>query len=567
MKKFTSLLLVMLMLFGVLFTTPAAAVSVPAKPLITSLSNTDNGLLLVWNTVQNATGYRIYKRGAGQTSWTYLKTVTSNSYLDTYVASGKYYRYTVKAVNGNVFGAHDVNGKYTMRLANPYSIKASNETSGVAVSWGKINGANGYRVYRRGAGQTYWSYLGTTSVTKFVDSKVASGNYYRYTVRAAYNSIFSSYSTSGALTIRLANPYSIKAQSVNGGIKVNWGKINGATAYRVYRRGAGQTSWTYLGAVSGTTYTDRAVSANNYYRYTVRAARGNYYSWFDSNGAVVKYIISSGHKVNPYSPPVYNGSPYVTVNGNIPGLSKSDRTSTYFEKYSALDSLGRCGVAFACLGYETMPTSNRGDISSVKPSGWHSSPYNCVEGGYLYNRCHLIGFQLSAENANSRNLITGTRYMNVDGMLPYENMVADYIEETGNHVLYRVTPIFKGNELVARGVQIEAYSVEDNGEGISFNVYCFNVQPGIVIDYASGDSYCTDGCQNIEIPTTTPATNPVTPPSSSGNTYILNTNSMKFHYPHCSSADDIATHNRQEYTGNRDYLISQGYSPCKRCNP
>lgn len=480
MKKFTSLLLVMLMLFGVLFTTPAAAVSVPAKPLITSLSNTDNGLLLVWNTVQNATGYRIYKRGAGQTSWTYLKTVTSNSYLDTYVASGKYYRYTVKAANGNVFGAHDVNGKYTMRLANPYSIKASNETSGVAVSWGQINGANGYRVYRRGAGQT---------------------------------------------------------------------------------------SWTYIGAVSGTTYTDKAVSANNYYRYTVRAARGNYYSWFDSNGAVVKYIISSGHKVNPYSPPVYNGSPYVTVNGNIPGLSKADRTSTYFEKYSALDSLGRCGVAFACLGYETMPTSNRGDISSVKPSGWHSSPYNCVEGGYLYNRCHLIGFQLSAENANAKNLITGTRYMNVDGMLPFENMVADYIEETGNHVLYRVTPIFKGNELVARGVQIEAYSVEDNGEGICFNVYCFNVQPGIVIDYASGDSYCTDGCQNIEIPTTTPATNPVTPPSSSGNTYILNTNSMKFHYPHCSSADDIATHNRQEYTGNRDYLISQGYSPCKRCNP
>lgn len=566
MKKLISILLVALMLFSS-FSTTVIAASTPAKPIITSLTNADTGLLLKWNPVNGATGYRVYKRGSGQTSWTYLKTVTTASYHDTAVASGKYYRYTVKAVNGTIFGAHDTNGKYTIRLANPYSIKATNDTSGVAVSWGKINGANGYRVYRRGAGENHWTYLGTTSALKFTDTKTASGNYYRYTVRAAYNSVYSSYSTTGALTIRLANPYSIKAQNVNGGVKVNWGTIKGATAYRVYRRGAGQTSWTYLGAVSNTTYTDKTVSANNYYRYTIRATRGNYYSWFDSNGAVIKYVIASGHKVNPNSPPVYNGSPYVTVNNNIPGLSAADRTSTYFEKYSSLDSLGRCGVAFACLGYETMPTDNRGDISSVKPSGWQSTPYNCVEGGYLYNRCHLIGFQLSAENANNKNLITGTRYMNVDGMLPFENMVADYIDETGNHVLYRVTPVFKGTELVARGVQIEAYSVEDNGEGICFNVYCFNNQPGVVIDYSDGSSYCTDNCKNETTTPTTPPTTNNNGGSNSYQTYILNTNTLKFHYPSCSSVDDMADKNKQEYTGTRDKLIAQGYSPCGRCDP
>ncbi len=186
--------------------------------------------------------------------------------------------------------------------------------------------------------------------------------------------------------------------------------------------------------------------------------------------------------------PKYDGKPYVAVNGNEPEFTADEITDKYFEIYEPLDRYGRCTVAFACLGKETMPTEERGAIGSVKPSGWHTVKYDCVDGKYLYNRCHLIGFQLSGENANKRNLITGTRYMNVDGMLPFENMVDDYIDETGNHVMYRATPIFEGDDLVAKGVQIEAYSVEDEGDGICFNVFCFNVQPGVVIDYATGES-------------------------------------------------------------------------------
>lgn len=160
-----------------------------------------------------------------------------------------------------------------------------------------------------------------------------------------------------------------------------------------------------------------------------------------------------------------------------------------FETYSSLDALGRCGVAFANVCTDTMPTEPRGEIGSVKPTGWHTVRYDdLIDGMYLYNRCHLIGYQLTGENANERNLITGTRFLNMEGMLPFENMVADYVQETGNHVLYRVTPDFQGNELVARGVQMEGYSIEDNGAGICFNVYAYNIQPGIEIDYLTGDS-------------------------------------------------------------------------------
>ena len=187
--------------------------------------------------------------------------------------------------------------------------------------------------------------------------------------------------------------------------------------------------------------------------------------------------------------PEFDGSTaYVVINDNIPEFAESYYTTESFESYSELDSLGRCGVAFANLSKDTMPTEERGEIGSVKPSGWQSVKYDIVDGKYLYNRCHLIGYQLSGENANEKNLITGTRYMNVDGMLPFENEVADYIEETGNHVLYRVTPIFEGENLVASGVQMEAESVEDRGEGIQFNVYVYNCQPGIEIDYATGES-------------------------------------------------------------------------------
>ena len=186
--------------------------------------------------------------------------------------------------------------------------------------------------------------------------------------------------------------------------------------------------------------------------------------------------------------PAYSGNDYIVLNNNIPNFSDSDLTTTSFEEYSPLDSLGRCGVAYANICTDLMPTEERESISSVKPSGWQSIKYDIVEGKYLYNRSHLIGFQLTAENANKNNLITGTRYFNATLMLPYENMVADYVKETNNHVLYRVTPVFEGNNLVATGVQMEAKSVEDNGEGIEFNVFVYNVQPGITIDYATGAS-------------------------------------------------------------------------------
>ncbi len=186
--------------------------------------------------------------------------------------------------------------------------------------------------------------------------------------------------------------------------------------------------------------------------------------------------------------PKYSGEDYIILNDNIPNFSSSDLTTNSFEEYSPLDSLGRCGVAYANIGSDIMPTEKRESISSVKPSGWQSVKYDIVEGKYLYNRSHLIGYQLTAENANDRNLITGTRYFNSTLMLPYENMVADYIKETNNHVLYRVTPVYEGDNLVATGVQMEAKSVEDDGEGIEFNVFVYNVQPGITIDYSNGNS-------------------------------------------------------------------------------
>lgn len=187
--------------------------------------------------------------------------------------------------------------------------------------------------------------------------------------------------------------------------------------------------------------------------------------------------------------PPFTDKAYVVINNNIPYFTDDELSTTSFEHYSNLDSLDRCGVAFSCVGTDIMPTEDRGAIGQVKPTGWHTVKYDCVNGNYLYNRCHLIGYQLTAENANEQNLITGTRYLNIDGMLAFENMCADYVKETGNHILYRVTPIFVETELVARGVEMEAYSVEDEGEGICYNVYCYNNQPGVTIDYATGESW------------------------------------------------------------------------------
>jgi len=203
-------------------------------------------------------------------------------------------------------------------------------------------------------------------------------------------------------------------------------------------------------------------------------------------------VSASAVLVDPAQLPAYSGEAYVTVFDNIPNFTQEDLTTESYETYAQLDELGRCGETMACVGQDIMPTEERGSISRVKPTGWIQNQYDFVDGKSLYNRCHLIGHQLTGEDANWMNLITGTRYLNVEGMLPFENMVADYVKETGNHVLYRVIPVFEGDNLVASGVQMEAYSVEDEGAGVCFHVYCYNVQPGVTIDYATGENWLAE---------------------------------------------------------------------------
>lgn len=260
--------------------------------------------------------------------------------------------------------------------------------------------------------------------------------------------------------------------------------------------------------------------------------------------------------------PEYSGEAYVELNNNEPTFTDKEKKQKPFEKYGALDHLGRCTTTYACIDQSLMPTEDRGSIGAVKPTGWHTVKYDIVDGKYLYNRCHLIGFQLTGENANEQNLITGTRYMNVDGMLPFEDMVADYIRETGNRVLYRVTPIFEGNNLLANGVQMEAFSIEDDGEGICFNVFVYNAQPGIKISYATGESELIGNVNVVEDKETE-----VSKPTTEFGEYVLNTNTKKIHKHSCRYVDDIKDTNYDEYSGDIDELIEDGYEPCKVCNP
>lgn len=267
----------------------------------------------------------------------------------------------------------------------------------------------------------------------------------------------------------------------------------------------------------------------------------------------------------------YQDSPYQVLSNNKPEFTKKQRRNTkVFEKYSRLDSLGRCGVAFANICQELMPDSERTGIGMIKPSGWQTAKYNgVVDGNYLYNRCHLIGFQLAGENANEKNLITGTRYMNVEGMLPFEDEVAAYVKKTDNHVLYRVTPVFKGKNLVAEGVKMEAYSVEDKGKGVCFNVFVYNVQPYITIDYANGNSRLSSDVKENGGSTDSKSknANKNRKSTSKSTKYVINTNTGKFHLPSCSSVADTLAKNKKVFNGNREQLISDGYMPCKRCNP
>lgn len=257
--------------------------------------------------------------------------------------------------------------------------------------------------------------------------------------------------------------------------------------------------------------------------------------------------------------PAYDGSPYVELNGNVPALTEADMPAQS-ESYSPLDALGRCGAAVAVVSPSTMPAEGeeRSSIGMVKPTGWHTVRYDdLVDGRYLYNRCHLIGWQLSGENANERNLVTGTRFLNTEGMLPFENEVADYVDRTGGRVLYRSTPVFEGDELVCRGVRLEARSLDDGGLGVCFDVFCYNVQPGVGIDYATGDSWREESAAPQE---------PQAEPSEE-RTYVLNTNTKKFHYPECSSVDRMSEKNKRVVTDTREDVIAQGYGPCGNCNP
>lgn len=287
--------------------------------------------------------------------------------------------------------------------------------------------------------------------------------------------------------------------------------------------------------------------------------------------------------------PAYNGQNFIIINNNIPDFSDNELTTEGFESYSDFDSLGRCQTAYANICLEIMPTEKRGDIGMIKPSGWHTVKYNgIVDGNYLYNRCHLIGYQLSGENANEKNLITGTRWFNVQGMLPFEDAVANCVKENNIHVLYRVTPVFDGDDLVAKGVHMEAKSVEDNGSLICFNIFVYNIQPGIEIDYATGESSLnsnyedeiknaeaslldTDEISHIVSPkqasSSSEATAESTSASDDASHYILNTNSHKFHIPDCSSVSKISDKNKKSYYGSRDELLNEGYEPCGACNP
>ena len=303
--------------------------------------------------------------------------------------------------------------------------------------------------------------------------------------------------------------------------------------------------------------------------------------------------------------PEWSGEPSVEINGNKPDFDDDEIEAAEeaaeggadkLEVFTELDKYGRCGSAIACVGHETMPEGERGSIGMIQPSGWHISKYDFIDnGGYLYNRCHLIGWQLTGQNDEERNLITGTRYMNTQGMLPYENQVAEYVRSTGNHVLYRVTPVFKGKDLLARGVEIEAYSLEDKGQGISVNVYCYNVQPGVKISYKDGrneldestlpeeelsDSSHEDASEEDAVKAGEDASEDEEVKAGDaeendepeyivpeGVTYVLNNNTMRFHKTDCEGAKTIKEHNREWFYGSRQEAIDSGYVPCGMCNP
>ena len=302
---------------------------------------------------------------------------------------------------------------------------------------------------------------------------------------------------------------------------------------------------------------------------------------FGNGGLFGPKVLHQGD-LSPEEIPAYSGEGYIEINGGKAAFTDKEMTTEAYETYSDLDDLGRCGTAQACLGEELMPTGERENISYIHPSGWQYDKYDFIEGGNLYNRSHLIAYSLAGENANEKNLITGTRYMNADVMEPFESMVKWYIRDTGNHVMYRVTPIFEGKNLIASGVHMMAKSVEDGGVGIDYNVYLYNVQPGVVIDYKTGENHLAkssgteapgsagesqNGAKNNSTETDSAAATDQNALPDSEVTYILNTRTHKFHLPDCPGAADISANNRKDFDGTREELIEQGYEPCGSCRP
>ena len=329
------------------------------------------------------------------------------------------------------------------------------------------------------------------------------------------------------------------------------------------------------GVNSNTTQTTTAVSSTS--KTVIESQTTTTKNISDSEQTTTGQMKQSGKQLTESAKlsnvPEYAGNDFEVINNNAPLFSDDYLSSQSYEFYGELDNLGRCTVGIANIGKDIMPTEKRGSIGMIKPSGWHLDKYDFVDGRYLYNRCHLVGYQLSGENANEKNLITGTRYMNIGKMLDIENQVANYVKSSNNHVLYRVTPIFVGNELVARGVLMEAKSCEDNGKSICLCVFCFNVQPNVIIDYTTGDNKLnsTVTTESVAVTTTNqkPAVTTKTDAAQGNNTtvyVILNTNTKKYHEPSCSSVSKIKAANKQEYRGSLDALTAQGYTPCKICH-
>lgn len=361
-------------------------------------------------------------------------------------------------------------------------------------------------------------------------------------------------STSSQSSAALAKPViKVKASGVEV-LKVSWDKVDGAETYYIYRAASKSGKYKKIASTSKRSYSDKKISQNKTYYYKVKAVRGDKSSKFSAVKSAKINTVPALEDI-----PAYSGKPYIILKDNVPAFSARmiSAAEESYETYSKLDSLTRPQAAAASIGPDLMPETERESIGMVKPAGFSTVRYDdLIEDKYLYNRCHMIGFQLTGQNANLQNLITGTRYMNVDGMLPWENQVADYIRKTGNHVLYRVTPVYEGKDLLCRGLQLEAYSVEDGGEGLSFHVFVYNVQPGIVIDYATGDSHRASADKSVPVKKDT-----------DGIRYILNTNTKKFHIPTCSSVDDMKEKNKRPSSEDRGAIISQGYDPCKRCRP